>query len=400
MFDKDRAELAVHRGAQSLLFRFSTAALFGFIGGMSAMISSHGLPGCDAADPGPGLPLFRRPQAASPQAAPPRKQPTSVALEVPPTPAGVTSEQTQGDEVDTAEVIRRGDRTVTAGRGPMDLDEVLMGDATAPPADDSHKWFVSVIVDDSKESQALLYDLKHSEYLRAWVNLEESKQSWSHTTVYVAKDQTQDWRWKNLKITRYPVLILQPPAKLRDEKKPDSWIYGDPKTVIWQFDGYDATSPNRAQLRSDAIRRALTLYVQAVASRRAREDYAGPRAKAAPPSTPGARQAATPGASQDAGAPPFTMPVFPQVPGSNPVTQTDPTFPVAPTAQTGAIGQILGLAQYAMGSGGFWVFVLVGLKIFELFAAKTPSKLDDQVAVIARSIADQVQNPIKIDPSK
>jgi hypothetical protein len=312
---------------------------------------------------------------------------------------GITAEATQGAEVDPAEVIRRGDRAVAAGRGPMNVDEVLMGDATAPPPDDSHKWFFSLIVDDSRESQALLYDLKHSEHLRAWINLEEPKQSWSHTTVYVAKDMTQDWRWANLKISRYPVMILQPPAKLRNEADSKSWEWGDPKTVIWQFDGYDATSPNRAQLRSDAIRKALAMYVQKLSVRRSTEQVVGPRSRAVPPPTPGARQAATPGAGQDHGAPPFQLPAFPTIPGTNPVFPSDPSLPATQqAASTGAIGQVSSLIQQALGSGGFWVFVLVGLKIFELYAKKTPTLKDDAIAAFVRSIVDRDQNPIKIDP--
>jgi hypothetical protein len=54
--------------------------------------------------------------------------------------------------------------------------------------------------------------------------------------------------------------------------------------------------------------------------------------------------------------------------------------------------------QQAMGSGGFWVFVLVGLKIFELYAKRTPTLKDDAIAAFVRSIVDRDQNPIKIDP--
>ena len=99
-------------------------------------------------------------------------------------------------EVDSAEVTRRGDRVTRAGAGPMGVSEQLLSDATSPPPDDSHKWFFSVIVDEGTESQALLYDLKHSPHLRAWMNLDEPRESWSHCTLYKKGDATQDWRWQ------------------------------------------------------------------------------------------------------------------------------------------------------------------------------------------------------------
>ena len=63
------------------------------------------------------------------------------------------------------------------------------------------------------------------------------------------------------------VIDRPPPAKLRDESQPESWVWGNPKTVVWQWDGYDVQQPNRAQLRSDAIRKALSLYVNRVAAK-------------------------------------------------------------------------------------------------------------------------------------
>jgi hypothetical protein len=357
-----------------------------------------------SADPGPGLPFFRRAQNPAPQVASPKK---SIASTPPkaeaPVVAGVTSEQPGGSEVDTAEVIRRGDRVVRAGRGPMDAEEALVSEATSPPADDSHKWFFSLIVDDSKESQALLYDLKHSEHLRAWINTEEPKNSWSHATVYVAKDMTQDWRWAKLKITRYPVLILQPPAKLRDEKDSKSWEWGDPSTVVWQWDGYPSTGANRAQIRSDAIRAVLTAYVTKLSQRRAAEQVsvnAGPRLRTVPPPTPGARQSATPGPGQDHGNPPFQMPVFPTVPGSNPVLQTDPTNPSPQVAaSTGAFDLLSMFLGKSLTNPVPYLAILAALKVFELFARRTKNPLDDKIVAFARSIVDRDQNPIKIDPT-
>ena len=342
-----------------------------------------------AVDPGPGLPIFRRPAAAPVAAAKKAGPPKELDVPKPFAPPaealkaeGSTVEKTEGAEVDAAEVLRRGDHVTRAGRGPMGAEDRLIGDAVSPPPDDSHKWFISIVVEKgSKESEALLYDLKHSTELRAWANPEEQKDSWSHVTIYVKGDESQDWRWKNLRVERYPVMILQPPAKLADESVRDSWIWGDPKTVVWQWDGYDATSPERAKLRADALRKVLVAYASKTAAKR--ERYA-----AAPPPTPGAKQAAKP--SDNTGAP-----VFPQVinlPGSNPVS-VDPTQPSTPTqTPTGPLLQLLQVALQGFGSGGFWVFILVALKAWELWAAATPSKVDDQIVAFFRGIAESQTN--------
>ena len=52
--------------------------------------------------------------------------------------------QEQPPEVDTAEILRRGDM-VTYINGVMDDDTAAAADSLAPPPDDSHKWFVTVI---------------------------------------------------------------------------------------------------------------------------------------------------------------------------------------------------------------------------------------------------------------
>lgn len=341
-----------------------------------------------AADPGAQLPIFRRPQAAPaspPKAAPQVKSDIPEPIPGPPkgaTQGGVSTEQTAGAEVDVAEVIRRGDHVTRAGRGPMGTDDRVISDTTSPPPDDSHKWFISIVTEKGdKESEALLYDLRHSLDLRAWANLDEPKDSWSHVTVYVKGDESQDWRWKNIKITRYPVMILQPPAKLMDESKPNSWLWGDPKTVVWQWDGYDATQPDRAKIRADGLRKVAFAYASKINS--TRERFATNDRP-----TPGPKQASGK-PSDNTGAPVF--PQLPTFPGQNPVA-TDPTQPSAPTqVPTDPLGALLSLGRAAFGSGGFWIFILVGLKVWELFAATTPSTLDDQIVAFFRSAVTQMQ---------
>lgn len=341
------------------------------------------------ADTGPSLPrLFAPRQSAAPAKPQPKAEPkaeeklTEIAAEAP-----------TSSEVDTAEIIRRGDRVTRAGRGPMDSGEAALSEATAPPADDSGKWFISILVDDAEPSKALLYDLRHSQALRAWADLDEPKGSWSHATVYRAGDQTQDWRWKNLKITALPCMILQPPAQLVDETRPNSWRWGDPKTVIWQFDGYDTSNPRRAENRAAAIRAALQLYVKKISERQQIVNI-GPRSRAVPPPTPGARQAATPGPKQDiGGAPPFQLSPSVQ-PGGAPVFPADPMgSAVQSAAQDGVLALAGKLLSGVAGNPTTWLMLLAALKVFELVAARTPNKLDDKVAGILSGIASSQKSP-------
>lgn len=342
--------------------------------------------------------LFRRPSRptaqfpvapAKPEEKPQEKPRDTSGAPAPQTPDdAVAVEQSAGREVDSAEVLRRGDRVTRGGVGPESRSEQLLGDATAPPPDDSHKWFVTIIEDGGQASQALLYDLKHSPHLRAWANVDEPKESWAHVSVYGKDDATQHWRWSSLRITQFPVMLIQPPAKLRDESQPESWIWGNPKIVVWQWDGYDSTNPNRAQLRSDAIRKALGAYVSREAARQQRQGV--PRMmRESPPATPGSRQGGVVGGPEqrdDYGiAPPFSVPTVPTVPNL-PVFPPDPSqaFPgpnQAPQTPS-ALSLLLSLFGGAMGSSGLTnilMLSLIGVQMWRGLRKATgqPTLLDD-----------------------
>lgn len=140
-------------------------------------------------------------------------------------------------EVDAAEIKRLGDHVQyvdgNAIRDAGDYVEVM-----GPPADDNHKWFISVIGSKGCAACARLKaDLKTNEYLRALIvvhenddNHSDTKTSWSHYTYYLAGDKSQDFRWKDLKIKGYPTILVQPPLNKK---------YGDPSTVVIQMTGYD-----------------------------------------------------------------------------------------------------------------------------------------------------------------
>ena len=204
-----------------------------------------------------------------------------------------------------AEVVRRGDFVVHTLQRSAAAAE--FGDVIGLPADDSHKWFISVITSkDSPYSDKLRSDLAADPYLTCWVNVKEPGSSWAHYHEYSAQDATQAHRWKAIQIAGYPTILVQPPLSGR---------YGDPQTVVLQVTGYDGKSKALSDLLAATIRR----YVQAVPP------------KAASPAVPNRGMQAGP---EDRGAgqlpigadPPFTLPTTPATPSPNVVLP----LPVAP----------------------------------------------------------------------
>ena len=125
----------------------------------------------------------------------------------------------------------------------------LIAEALRPPADDSHKWFITVITTrNCRYCESLKKDFTASANLRPFVDQEDHTNSWAHYNVFSAEDQTQAWRWEGIQLAGYPTLLIQPP---RDGR------YGDPKTVVMQKTGYDGDS----QKLANAIRDGITAYV-------------------------------------------------------------------------------------------------------------------------------------------
>jgi hypothetical protein len=69
------------------------------------------------------------------------------------------------------------------------------------------------------------------------VNVKNPKASWAHYNVFSAQDDTQKWRWANIKLTTFPTIIVQPPR---------SGEYGSPATVATQISGYDGVAERLA----------------------------------------------------------------------------------------------------------------------------------------------------------
>lgn len=154
-------------------------------------------------------------------------------------------------EVDTAEVLRRGDMVTQAGTGiAASADELAYLSAIAPPADDSHKWFVTVITSktlNAPQGEKLKSDFRNAPELLAFVAAPEESKAWAHYNEYLAEDTTQQFRLKEYKVAGYPAVVLQPP---RD----GSW--GDAGTVVFQSSDYSGDSKKLA----NSIRSAIKAY--------------------------------------------------------------------------------------------------------------------------------------------
>ena len=164
--------------------------------------------------------------------------------------AATTFAQELKDVPDVAqqEIDRRGNFVERIDGYRNDVTDVI-AEALRPPADDSYKWFISVVATrNCQYCEALKRDFSASPHLRPFVNAEDHQQSWAHFNVYSINDETQSWRWEGIRLSGFPTLIIQPP---RDGR------YGDPKTLVWQKTGYDGDP----QKLAGEIRNAIVRYV-------------------------------------------------------------------------------------------------------------------------------------------
>lgn len=218
----------------------------------------------------------------------------------------------EGDVPELAiwESLRRGAMvqelgTTTAG----EID--IIADALAPPEDDSHKWFVTLVTQDKCESCELLKAaFIKKEELRAWVNVDEPAKSTTHYQVRRVEDVTQkDWLkglQPEIQKGGFPLLVIQPPR---------NGEFGPNKTVVAVLHTFDGDCAKYSQRMRDAI----TAYVREMSRRGLITHIGDNQRRAAKPSsgakgiTGGAKEEIESklkgGAAQDTGAPPpFSIP--------------------------------------------------------------------------------------------
>ena len=160
-------------------------------------------------------------------------------------------------EVASWEIQRRGnhvERTGTVRSG-------LMAAALSPPADDSHKWFLTLVVEKGHTGCATMeHTIATDREMHAWVDTVEPSRSTMHYQVRTIGDPTQaDW-FAGIKPAiekeklALPILVLQPPR---------SGQFGDPKTVVKLLGGVMAGKD-----LSDKLRSSIVSYVKELESPR------------------------------------------------------------------------------------------------------------------------------------
>jgi hypothetical protein len=171
---------------------------------------------------------------------------------------GAATAQAAPPEVERQEVLRLGNHVQLIDGHRSAADDAFVN-VMGPPADDNQKWFVTVI--STKGCGActrLKSDLATSPYLRALVNADNPKESWSHFNAYLNEDRSQQFRWQNIKLGGFPTILVQPPLNKK---------YGDPATVVFQQTGYDGNGQRLAAKITAAIKTYLSKRVQAAPHR-------------------------------------------------------------------------------------------------------------------------------------
>lgn len=273
--------------------------------------------------------------------------------------------QTDVPDSAIAEIIRRGDLVTRTGSRLHGSATDQIAQALAVPEDDSHKWFISVITSpDCQACARLKADWKTSAVLRAFANPDDPKESWAHYRVYRADDATQKWRWKNIRISGYPTILIQPPRKGQ---------FGDPSTVVMQCAGYDGDAKRLSGAMSSAIRKYVEQVTKnrrvprvAVDGNRQAPDDVSQATAYEPPFTP---------IPPDADVPPVT-PFVPDVPVVIPPAPQPQGTPSVALLLVQAIGGTL--ASQALSS--VLLIVLIGVQVWRALRKSTgqPLLLDDE----------------------
>jgi hypothetical protein len=325
-------------------------------------------------------------------------------------------------QVDSAEVYRRGDMVTVSGEGPRGAIEDAIIRATEPPADDSHKWHITIIKSKGcSHCEHLIKDFQTAPELTAYVAAQEPHKAWAHFVVYDQSDETQKWRLKAYRVVGYPTLVIQPPR---------NGMWGSPRTVVWQHTGYDGNAKKLGAEITSAVRRYAAVmaekgYPKPVEIKSEEGVPTDDKGHPIEPSTPltsttsvnsedfgvegGARQADKPiGLDPPFSPPPRVDPFNPQ-PYYPVQPQPTPTWPPSPQPQPsqqptvdpnnpatpGIIVQLLtqlisGLLGGQM-TGNMLILILVTLRAVELYTKWTPTKVDDQVVAVVRQVVENLQ---------
>lgn len=267
--------------------------------------------------------------------------------------------QTESDvpEIATREIGMRG--SMVQEIGTIQADEIdVIADALAPPEDDSHKWFITVVVDGGKASEKLKLDVIQEPSFKAWVNVDEPMKSSVHYHVRLITDETQqDWlagiKPKIAELGGCPAIVIQPPR---------SGEYGKNSTVVGVLGGYDGD----AEKMVNRLRASVAQYVSAL-HKKGLITHVGDNVR---------RESGGHAQYEGVGAPPpFQVPSkpldpvqpngpvdWPQIqPKPTPKPETDPNFPPAQPDMSGSqvLLILLGVVTVASLTGtGYCLWIL------------------------------------------
>lgn len=163
------------------------------------------------------------------------------------------------------EIERRGYLVQKIDDQISDMAADALAEAFAIPADDSHKFTLTVLYGAYRNSQLdkLKQDLLTAKELEPWVRCKDrgkgsydvasTEESHLHCRFDQHKSPYVPKQWTGIKILDYPTLLLQPP---RNGK------WGPPDTVINQKTGYDGDPTKLAEWIRGSIGRYALAYSQ------------------------------------------------------------------------------------------------------------------------------------------
>jgi hypothetical protein len=167
-------------------------------------------------------------------------------------------------EIAEWEIQRRGNHVEMTGT----IRAGLMAAALSPPADDSAKWYITLIYRPGEaKSEKMKSVLESSHEMKAWIDAGNSQRSTTHYLARSVDDRiNKDWI-EGLKtpLEKYgvPLIVLQPPANGR---------FGKHTTIVKYFFGEFT-----GKQLSDKLRDAIIAYVQAIDTPELRQSVAGIR---------------------------------------------------------------------------------------------------------------------------
>jgi hypothetical protein len=259
------------------------------------------------------------------------------------------------------EIARRGNLVEVVGENRADIANAL-AEAMRPPADDSHKWFISLVtMQGCPACDRLKTDIASSPHLRPFVNTADEKASWSHYNIFQREDETQAWRWKEIKLNSFPTLLVQPPR---------NGSFGNARTVVLQITGYNGDAKALAQKLRLGLGQYVAKYNAARATAHGHQQASVAHEQAptlAPPFSPPSPPKVEPTPANF----PFEIPPVP----STPPNQT-PT-PNSPSAFS-ALSLLVSLAGNLLSSGGttnLLLVVIAGLAVIRTLRKATGQTL-------------------------